>query len=56
MAWVQVALGWNVIEFVGFTSAKQVAWFEEKFEAQDEAERLNETAPEGVFYGWEKNR
>jgi len=51
-----MALGWIVIKFVGFTSAKQVAWFEEKFEAQEEAEKLNETAPEGVFYGWEKNR
>lgn len=51
-----MAKGWIVVKFEGFSSAQQVGWFEEKFEAQDEAERLNEQAPAGVWYGWEKNR
>ena len=55
-----MALGWIVVKFdknapIGLPTP-QVAWFEEKFEAQDEAEKLNKTAPAGVFYGWQKNR
>lgn len=45
--------GWIVVKFDQVNRPETVEWFEEKFEAQDEAERLNEQAPKGVWYGWE---
>lgn len=53
-----MAIGWVVVKFVkdGSESAATVEWFAEKFEAQDEADRLNEQAPAGVWYGWEMNK
>ena len=55
-----MALGWVVVKFdknatLG-SPVPTVGWFEYKEEAQEEAERLNETAPKGVWYGWEKKR
>lgn len=49
-------MGWIVVKFEGLLPAKRVEWFEEKCEAQDEAERLNATAPKGVWYGWEMSK
>lgn len=45
--------GWNVIRFEGNKSER--VWFSwEQFEAQEMAEDLNEYAPKGVSYGWER--
>jgi hypothetical protein len=48
--------GWVVVRFLddGSEQAKTVEWFEEQFEAQEESEKLNEQAPAGVWYGWER--
>jgi hypothetical protein len=46
--------GWVVLEFNRDRPTKTVAWFEEKFEAQDEADRLNEYADSATWYGWER--
>lgn len=53
-----MAKGWVVVKFVkdGSEPAATVEWFAEKFEAQDEADRLNEQASAGVWYGWEMNK
>ena len=51
-----MAIGWNVVKFEHQKPAQVVGWFEELGEAQDEAEKLNEQAPNSVFYGWEKNK
>jgi len=55
-----MALGWVVVKFDKNATpglpVPTVGWFEYKEEAMDEADRLNETAPEGVWHGWEKNR
>jgi hypothetical protein len=46
--------GWQVVRFSRNKPTKNMEWYEEKFEAQDEAERLNneETNPD-TWYGWE---
>jgi len=46
--------GWVVVEFDQNKQAKNVEWFAEKFEAQDEADRLNEGAEPNTWYGWER--
>ncbi len=50
-----MAKGWVVVKFTDGERPMTVEWYEEKFEAQDEAERLNDTAPKGTWYGWEGN-
>jgi hypothetical protein len=46
--------GWQVVKIYKVSHIESVEWFEDKFEAQDEAERLNneETSPD-TWYGWE---
>jgi hypothetical protein len=60
-----MASGWIVVKFdkddpmlkeLTPYQAQEVGWFEYKEEAIEEADKLNETAPKGVWYGWEANR
>lgn len=51
-----MAKGYVVVEFKKGSEPRVVSHYWEKFEAQEMAEDLNETAPAGVFYGWEMNR
>lgn len=53
---IEVAKGYVVVEFKKGSEPKVVAHYWEKFEAQDKAGELNQSAPEGVWYGWEMNR
>lgn len=46
--------GWVVVKFEN-NKSENVFFSWEKFEVQEKAEELNETAPEGVWYGWEMN-
>lgn len=47
--------GWVVVKFENH-KAQTVFFSWEKFEVQEKAEDLNEAAPEGVWYGWERNK
>lgn len=49
--------GWVVVRFMrdGSERPRTVEWFEEQFEAEEEAERLNEQASPEFWYGWERN-
>jgi hypothetical protein len=48
--------GWVVVCFNRNKGSKTVSWFEEKFEAQEEAERLNQEADKDTWYGWERDK
>jgi hypothetical protein len=51
-----MALGWVVVKFSRNQRAQEVAWFEEKHEAIEEADLLNTTEEIDTWYGWEKNK
>jgi len=48
--------GWIVIKFKEGEPSKRVAWFEEKEEAQDYAESMNDYWWPDAWYGWERDR
>ena len=48
--------GWIVVRFSRNKPTKTVEWFEEKGEAIEAAELLNEQSDKDTFYGWERNK
>ena len=53
--------GWVVVRFSRDKPTKNVEWFSEQFEAQEEAERLNEEIKlifdnPNTWYGWERDK
>jgi hypothetical protein len=48
-------LGWIVVKFEKGKDSEQVFFSWDKVDVLDMADELNETAPQGTWYGWQRS-